>query len=344
MKILSFIIPSYNCEKFLDKCITSFLAPEVLEKIEIIVVNDGSADATAEIAQTYAQNYPDTVRLISQENKGHGGALNTGCAAATGKYLKAIDADDWVETDNLAKFVEVLEKIDSDVVLTHHYTTNISTGEIRKWKSYPGEFYKAYTFEEIMQNWKSFDRSLTFHGITYNTVFYKENGISLSEHVFYEDHEFATVPCCFAKSITPLDLFVYNYRIGDVTQSVSDTNQLERKGHTEAVLSRLMDVFLATANDLGQANKKYFCMKTQGLLLSYLSTVLLLEPNKAKGRKYAKEMVNKIKENMPLVFELAKKQYYGLRVMNYLSISKKTFECILNSRIYNKLRSNHDFK
>ncbi len=342
MKILSFIIPSYNCEKFLDKCITSFLAPEVLEKIEVIVVNDGSADNTAEIAQTYAQIYPHTVRLISQENKGHGGALNTGCAAAGGKYLKVIDADDWVETENLAKFVEALEKTDSDVVLTHHYTTNVSTGEIRKWKSYPDEFYRAYTFEEIMQNWKSFDRSLTFHGITYNTAFYREKGISLSEHVFYEDHEFATVPCCFAKSITPLDLFVYNYRIGDVAQSVSDTNQLERKGHTETVLHRLMAEF-SNINNLSDAAKLYYCMKVQGLLLSFLKTVLLVEPNKARGRKLAKETVVKIKANMPRVFQLAKKQYHCLCVMNYLHISKKTFETVLHSKLYNKLRAKHAF-
>jgi glycosyltransferase involved in cell wall biosynthesis len=314
-----------------------------MDKVEIIVVNDGSGDDTQAVAEEFVAQYPNTVRLINQENKGHGGALNTGCSAAQGKYLKVIDADDWVETDNLSRFTKELEKTDSDVVLTHHYTINISTGEKRKWKSYPGEFYKAYTFEEIMQNWKNFDRSLTFHGITYNTAFYKENCISLSEHVFYEDHEFATIPCCKAKSITPLDLFIYNYRIGDVTQSVSDTNQLERKGHTKTVLFRLMDVFSTIANDLAEANKKYFSMKTQGLLLSYLSTVLLLEANKGQGRKYAKEIMVQIKEKMPLVFELAKKQYRCLCVMNYLHISKKTFQYILNSKVYNKLRSNHDF-
>ena len=101
MKILSFIIPSYNCERFLDKCLTSFLDEEVIDKLDVIVVNDGSKDSTPEVAQKYCDRYPGSIRLINQENKGHCGALNTGCAAATGKYLKVIDADDWVDTVNL---------------------------------------------------------------------------------------------------------------------------------------------------------------------------------------------------------------------------------------------------
>ena len=167
----------------------------------------------------------------------------SGCSAATGKYLKVVDADDWVVSENLEKFINFLENIESDVVLTHHYTTNISSGEIKKWKSYPNQFEVSYNFDEIMRDWKNFDRSLTFHGITYNTEFYKQNCILLSEHVFYEDHEFATIPCCFAKNITPLDLFIYDYRIGDITQSVSNENQLKRISHTEAVLYRLINEF-----------------------------------------------------------------------------------------------------
>ena len=109
MKLLSFIIPSYNCEKYLDKCLASMLHPELLDQLEIIVVNDGSQDSTSTIAEKYVQDYPGTVRLINQENKGHGGALNTGCAAAQGKYLKVIDADDWVETQNLPAFLAFLD-------------------------------------------------------------------------------------------------------------------------------------------------------------------------------------------------------------------------------------------
>ena len=343
MKTLSFIIPSYNSAHFLDKVISSFLAPEVIGELDIIIVNDGSTDDTVTAATKFCEKYPGSIRVISQENKGHGGALNTGCAAAVGKYLRVIDADDWVETQNLAEFIRFLKECNSDVVLTHHYTRNISTGEVKKWKSYPKEFGKAYSFEEIMADWKSFDRSLTFHGITYNTAFYHSNCIQLSEHVFYEDHEFATIPCCYAKTVTPVDLFIYDYRIGDVQQSVSDANQLKRLSHTEAVLKRLIGEFENLSLDQDSAGRDYFCMKAQGLLLSYITTTMLVNKDKRAGRQHGDEMMALFREKMPRTYELAAKQYQIFRMMNVLHISKQTWEKILRSRIYNMLRHNHDF-
>ena len=343
MKVLSFIIPSYNSERFLDKCIGSMLSPEVLDALDIIVVNDGSKDGTVEVAQKYCDAYPGSVRLISQENKGHGGALNTGCAAAEGRYLKVIDADDWVLTENLPRLVDILRELDSDVVLTHYHTVDISTGEVKNWRTYPETFGKSYSFEEIMPQWKSFDRSLTFHGIFYRTDFYRQFGIALSEHVFYEDHEFATFPCCMAKSVTPLDMFLYEYRIGDVEQSVSNENQLKRIGHTETVLRRFVREYhlLPLAEDAG--GRRYVEKKAEGLLLSYLTTVMLVDPDKKRGRGNGAKMMEYFQKEIPGVYVGTKKKYALFRMMNLCHISKQTFESVLHSRLYNRVRNNHDF-
>lgn len=342
-KILSAVIPSYNCEKFLDKCLSSFVCDEVMDKIEVIIVNDGSSDSTREIAEGYQTRYPQVFKVISQENKGHGGALNTGLAAAKGRYLKVVDADDWVETQNLPQYVARLEECEADVVLTHHYTRNILSGEVKKWKSYPEKFYADYNFAQIMTNWKSFDRSLTFHGITYRADFYRKNCIQLSEHLFYEDHEYATIPCCYAKSVMPFDMFIYNYRIGDVTQSVSDKNQLKRISHTAGVLDRLAKEYKNLSLSEKSAGRRYYCMKAQGLLLSYITTVMLVEKDRRKGRKMGDEMMLKFRREMPVTYQLAEKQYKVFRMMNIAHINKKTWEKILHSGIYNKLRGNHDF-
>lgn len=340
MKVLSFIIPSFNSEHFLDICIPSMLVPEVLSKIEIIVVNDGSTDGTAAVAEKYCNQYPETVRLLSQENKGHGGALNTGCAAATGKYLKVIDADDWILSENLPAFITALEICESDVVLTHHHTIDISTGEIKSWRSYPSVFGKPYTFDSIISDWRSFDRSLTFHGITYRTAFYHKYGHPLLEHVFYEDHEYATYPCCYAESITPLDLFVYEYRIGDINQSVSNSNQLKRLGHTEAVLHRIMEKYRDLPNSAG---KQYAAMKAQGLLLSYLTTTLLVNPDKKAGRILAQQRMAECMNIAPEVYQLALPKYQIFTLLNRLHVSKSVWDAIISSRFYNNLRGNHEF-
>lgn len=343
MKILSFIIPAYNCQQYLDKCITSLLDNDIINELDIIIVNDGSADKTEEIAKKYCAMYPKSIRLISQQNKGHGGALNTGCAAAVGKYLKVIDADDWVETQNLSQFINLLKACDSDVVLTHHYTINVSTNETKKWKSYPLQFGKSYSMAEIMSDWEGFSRSMTFHGITYNTAFYHQYGIQLSEHIFYEDHEYATIPCCYAKTITPFDMFIYDYRIGDVQQSVSDANQLKRIGHTEAVLNRLISEFKQMPLHEDDAGKEFVCMKTKVLLLSYMTTVLLLGKDRKSGRQKGEQMMEHIRQEMPKAYELSNKQYKIFRLMNYLHISKQTWERLLNSKFYHMLKHDNDF-
>ena len=343
MKLLSIIIPSYNCRAFLGKCIRSLVHPELLDVLDIIVVNDGSSDDTALVAEEFVNQYPDTVRLISQENKGHGGALNTGCAASRGKFLKVIDADDWVETDNLPAFLDFLKDCCSDVVLTHHDTHDISTGEIRHWKAYPQQFGKAYTLSEIMTCSSNFDRSLTFHGITYRTDFYQGLNIRLSEKVFYEDHEYATFPCCHAASVTPLDLCIYDYRIGDVQQSVSDANQLKRLSHMETVLNRFLTEYEALTLPEDSGGRRFFEMKAQGVLLSYITTVMLAEPDKKKGRMAGDTMMEQFRNRLPGAYERSRKQYEIFRIMNRLHIRKSTWDRFLNGKLYRFLRKSHDF-
>lgn len=344
MKVLSFIIPSYNSAHFLDKCIGSMLCPEVLEELEIIIVNDGSQDNTVEVAEGYVARYPGIVRLISQENKGHGGALNTGCAAATGKYIRVIDADDWVETENLPQFVAALRDCDSDVVVTHYYTRDITTGEVKNWRCYPqAGFGRNYTLAEAMEDVKAFDRVLTFHGITYNTRFYQEKGIRLSEHVFYEDQEFGTIPCCFAKSILPLDLFLYSYRVGDVNQSVSDANQAKRIGHTETVLKRLISEYEKLPLPETDAGRDYFNMKAKVLLLGYINTAMLIIPDKKQGRALGDAMMALFREKMPVAYEMGVQQYKIYRLLNLLHVPKPLWDTFFYSKLYSILRNNHDF-
>lgn len=342
-KILSFIVPCYNCEKYIFDALSSMISsdPDTAAKTEVIAVDDGSPDGCAEIMQGFCDKYPDIFRLIRQENKGHGGALNTGFEAAKGKYIKPIDADDTVLTENLTAFVHELEKADADVVLTHHITRNVTTGEIKKWKSYPPEFGRKYGFDEITAAWKSFDRSLTFHGITYRRDFYMKKHIMLSEHVFYEDHEYATIPCCYADSILPLDIFIYNYRVGDTEQSVSDENQLKRISHTKAVLDRLIKE--RPDFDKDDPAGRYYAMKAQGLLLSYIMTALLVEKDRKKGRAMARDIMESFRTRMPDTYALAEKQYKAFRLMNRLHFNKKTWDKISSSGLYNRLRKNHSF-
>ena len=340
MKILSLVIPAYNSEKFLDKCIQSMLHPDVLQDIEIIIVNDGSTDRTPDMAASYGERYPDTVRLINQKNKGHGGALNTGCAAASGKYLKVIDADDWVVTENLPVFIQKLSECESEVVLTPHHTIDVSTGDVRNWKCCSSVYGKVYTFSDIMKDWSTYERSLTFHGITYRTDFYHKKAEWLPEHVFYEDHVYATFPACYAESITPIDLFIYEYRIGDCGQSVSRQNQLKRHAHMETVLEVMEQRYAQMADS---PNRMYAGKKLEGVLLSYFVTTLLADPNRREGRLLARREVERCQAAAPQVVSALRKKYAFFLMMNRLRMTDATWEGILKSSLYKHIMRKQSF-
>lgn len=89
-KILTVVIPAYNVEKYLERCMHSFEIPEILDKIEILVINDGSKDGTEQIARAYCEKYPQTYFLYNKENGGHGSGINYGIRYATENISKLL--------------------------------------------------------------------------------------------------------------------------------------------------------------------------------------------------------------------------------------------------------------
>ena len=109
MKLLSIAIPSYNSQDYMEHCIDSLLAGG--EDVEILIVDDGSNDRTAQIADAYAEKYPTIVKAIHQENGGHGEAVNAGIRNASGLYFKVVDSDDWVDKEAYEKILSVLKEL-----------------------------------------------------------------------------------------------------------------------------------------------------------------------------------------------------------------------------------------
>ena len=156
-KIISFIIPSYNVENCLPVCLDSFLIQESegFSQLEVIVVDDGSRDRTAEIAGSYVKRFPSVYRLIQKENGGHGSAINAGSQAASGKYMKVVDADDWVVTENLGELVKRFSSCEADVVLTPFHMVDAKTNQREKRLVYLDDFSRILALDEIMSDWKA---------------------------------------------------------------------------------------------------------------------------------------------------------------------------------------------
>ncbi len=344
-KIVTFAIAAYNSEKFLEKCLNTFLIDGTRQnQIEVLIVSDGSKDSTVEIGKKYELKYPGVFRVIEKENGGHGSVINVASKEAKGKYFKVVDADDWIETKNLTKWLTLLEATDADVVLNHYCTYDIQTQERVYWKTFLKDYSHGYTLEDIENDWKSMDRCVTFHGITYRTEFYRKMGTKLVEKVFYEDNQYATIPFCYAKSIQPMDLSLYVYRIGDSEQSVSYKNQYAKRSHTETVLRQMAEYFDENSEKLTKAGVYYFSEKLSRLLLSYLVIALLLAPKYRDGRKEVRYFMKEMKHLVPEVCDRMKKRYLLLMCCNYLHLSREGYQNILESALYNKIRGNKKFE
>lgn len=124
---VSVIVPVYNVEKYLRDCLDS-VVNQTLEDIEIICVNDGSTDNSLAILEDYAEK-DSRIRIINQENKGLGGARNTGLYNANGEYISFIDSDDWIEPNTFEESYNMSKDLDLDMLMFQMKVFNIETGE-----------------------------------------------------------------------------------------------------------------------------------------------------------------------------------------------------------------------
>lgn len=225
MKTLTCVVPSYNAEPHLHRCLDSILP--AASDVEVIVVDDGSTDATAAIGQRYAERYPGVVRVISKPNGGHGSAVNAGIAAARGTYLKVVDSDDWVERDALEALLNVLRTEDLDLVVTNFVYEK--QGKTNKHVMRYGSLLPT----DGSFGWDAFGRfsgskALLMHSLCYRTDVLRTSGLVLPEHTFYVDNLYAFVPLPHTRRLRYLDVDLYRYFIGRDDQSVNEKVMLTR--------------------------------------------------------------------------------------------------------------------
>lgn len=269
MKIVTFAIPCYNSEGYMRNCIESLLPGG--EDVEIIIVDDGSGDGTAAIADEYAEKYPTIVRTIHQENGGHGAAVNTGLTNATGLYYKVVDSDDWVDADayrqvldTLRKFVK--EQTPVDMLLTNYVYEKVSEHHQRRMiYSLLFESDRITTWSEMKHNVKGF--SILMHSVTYRTQMLRDCGLKLPEHTFYVDNLFVYEPLPYVKTIYYLNVDFYRYYIGREGQSVNEQIMIKRLDQQLRVNYRMIDAY-----DLWSIEEKHL----REYMLSYLETITVV--------------------------------------------------------------------
>ncbi len=202
---VSVIVPVFNTEKYLEKCLNS-LINQTLQDIEIICVNDGSTDKSADIIKKFA-NKDSRFKLINQENKKQGAARNTGMKIAKGEYIGFVDSDDWVDLEYYEKLYNAAKKYNADIALA----TNIRTGHGKDKKRLNITEEKFVTTLQdkidVCQQWKN---ECPTNKI-YRHSMLKNNNITWPEGVYCEDKLFTIKAIYYASSIVAVPGVNYYY-------------------------------------------------------------------------------------------------------------------------------------
>ena len=250
-KILSIIIPAYNSQDYLKRCINS-IPLEVFNDIDIIVVNDGSKDNTLAVAKTLKKEHPKTIQIINKKNGGHGSTINEAIKIAKGKYIRVLDSDDWLNYDLVQEYIKKLKYANEDLILT-----NYSYNYIKENKKELVNVFEAYKKIKIISDIldkniseNDFVSFLSIHSCTIKTEKFKKilKG-GLLEKTFYEDQEYIARIILATETVKVLDLDLYQYMIGRNEQSMAPIKLFQRRKDHEKVIRRLVSIYEECEDD-----------------------------------------------------------------------------------------------
>ena len=195
MKLLTVAIPCYNSSEYMDKSIRSAISGG--DRVEVVVVDDGSSDNTLEIANKYQKKFPDIVKVVHQENGGHGEAVNTGIKNATGLYFKVLDSDDCLGKNALQKVLDLLEDMVSkdaglDMLISNfmYDKQGAKHKKIMKYKS-AMPVGRMFGWDELHFGTSQY---LLMHSVIYRTKVLRECKMQLPKHTFYVDNIYVFQP------------------------------------------------------------------------------------------------------------------------------------------------------
>ena len=295
MKLLSIAIPSYNSENYMRNCIESLLPGG--EEVEIIVVNDGSKDGTAAIADEYAAKYPTIVKAVHQENGGHGEAVNAGLRNATGLYYKVVDSDDWVNEEAYMKILEALSGLvkSGDMVdmLISNYVYEKEGKKRKKVMQYRSAFptEKVFTWDDV--KFLHVGQYILMHSVIYRTQMLKDCALELPKHTFYVDNLYVYHPLPYVKKMYYMDVNFYRYYIGRADQSVNEKVMI---GRIDQQL-RVTKIMIDDCDIWKIANRKL-----RNYMISYLeimmtiSSILAIRSKSEENLQKKKELWQYLKE------------------------------------------------
>lgn len=300
MKTLTIIIPTYNMEKYLRKCLDSLLiSEENMEHLEVLVVNDGSKDSSSQIAHEYEEKYPQTFRIIDKENGNYGSCINRGLKEATGKYVKVLDADDCYAADVLDKFISYLQNKDVDLVINDLVIVN-EHDAVTETYTFNLPMNRDFTLQDIP---KEMIKWLWHHGITYRTSILRIIDYRQTEGISYTDDEWIFMPMHKVERVAYFPNILYRYLIGREGQTF-DPMVMKASFDKRITVGKSMVVYFVGIENSCSDAAKYFMAEKLRARLSVIYNFYLTKEASHEGKELLKEFDLFIKKQSLYVHEL----------------------------------------
>ncbi|MBR1507734.1 MAG: glycosyltransferase family 2 protein [Eubacterium sp.] len=284
-KILTISVAAYNIEKYIDKLMSTFdgLDDSVMNKMEVIVENDGSSDATAARVNEYVEMWPGTIRLNNKENGGYGSTINASIKLAKGKYFKQLDGDDWYVKENLPEFLEFLEHHEADLIISpYNECYEEEDGSI---KVYEKVSHTQIPEEDTDIENVKITQNLLMHELAVKTELLQKNSIHITERCFYTDNEYTCLPLLKAHSIARFGKPIYCYRLGLGEQSVSLSGLRKHYRDNIRMTARICKEFSRDKGRMAASVEDYMLnLKLKSIVKNTYTAYMVLE-HPEDGRK-----------------------------------------------------------
>lgn len=315
-KLLTIVIPVYNTEKYIKKCLDSLVVKKYLDVLDIIIISDGSPDNAVDIAKHFIREYPNTYRLIEKENGGHGSVINRGIVEAKGKYFKVLDSDDWFDTANFEQYLEKLSKLDVSLIITNSINELVYRNTQQK-----EDYYDLFEYEKITKvedlDFKRIENVdiVSLANATFKTSILKESGIKLYEKCYYEDMQYDLFYLKYLKDFIVLDNYVYHYFIGRPEQSVSPKSALNHYDDKLRITLSLAEYLSNIINCNSKSTGKEWLANTLTRHI-YVHYKFLLNMNTTDSVKKEKELKICLSK-YPEVYDRLIQRYLFVRCVDY---------------------------
>ncbi len=316
-KILTIVIPTYNIEKYIEKCLSSFINEELLPKIEVIVVNDGSKDNSSNLAKKYSKQYPETFIVVDKENGGHGSTINTALNIAKGNYFMVVDGDDWIDNEALNKVIKVIENNQNTDAVFYNFVMEIQSNKTQRFRN----LNKIFNVGNIkLENAKfGIDRQIGLANTIYKTENLRKINLKLDEKTYYVDVEYMTYPLITIHNAIYVNEYVYHYLIGRPNQSVNINTALSHIDDRKKVIINILNYFKSIdRNDISKFALNSYQLKIASVINDYYGILIFGDKNFPDKMRKLDEFV---KSSDDEIYRIVSKKYFYVFLARHFNYS-----------------------